>query len=284
MESEKSGMPPLEWIRAFETAARTGSFTAAANETGLTQSAISQRIAQLENWLGTPLFHRRARSIALTIEGEAWLPHVRSAFDGLQNSLAELFGAERGRLTLSASQSLIELWILPRIEQLSEISQMQLSVQTMVLGAHDAPQDDIVRIRYGAGDWPHPYKYRLYSERIAPMASPVLLELGGGWTEWPRISCSGPRPGWNDWASRFGTPTTPIPKLRFDTFLPAMKAAKAGKGVILGSIPLCDAELASGNLVQLTEEALSHHQSYWLIAGRDAVTREQWGRLTTAMQ
>lgn len=283
MQNQGTKLPPLEWIRAFEAAARTGSFTSAANETGLTQSAISQRIAQLEKWLGTALFHRRARSITLTIEGEAWLPHVRSALDGLQNSLAELFGAQRKRLTLSASQSLIDLWILPRIEKLSEISQMQLSVQTMVLGAHDAPLDDVVRVRYGAGDWPHPYKHQLYSERIAPMASPDCVQTGDDWTEWPRISCSGPRPGWNDWSARFGTPTTPIPKLRFDTFLSALNACKAGKGVVLGSVPLCEADLAAGNLVRLCADELPYHESYWLIAGQDAVTRAQWHALRDVM-
>ena len=81
MSSQPFKMPPLEWVRAFEAAARCGSFTAAAAETGLTQSAISQRIGHLERLLGTKLFYRGARSIELTVEGEAWLPHVRVAFE-----------------------------------------------------------------------------------------------------------------------------------------------------------------------------------------------------------
>ena len=75
---------PLEWVRAFEAAARLGSFTAAAAETGLTQSAISQRIANLEARLGAQLFVRQARQIGLTPEGEAWLPHVQAALTGLR--------------------------------------------------------------------------------------------------------------------------------------------------------------------------------------------------------
>ena len=114
MTEPRFNMPPLEWLRAFEAAARCGSFTAAAAETGLTQSAISQRIAQLEKTLGTPLFFRQARSIALTIEGEAWLPHVQHAFAGLQDASQAIFGASRTRLTLSASQSVIELWLIRR--------------------------------------------------------------------------------------------------------------------------------------------------------------------------
>jgi len=79
-------LPPLEWIRAFEAAARCGSFTAAAAETGITQSAISQRIGQLEKSLGTALFVRQPRSITLTVGGEAWLPHVQSALGTMRDS------------------------------------------------------------------------------------------------------------------------------------------------------------------------------------------------------
>ncbi len=271
--------PPLEWIRAFEAAARCGSFTAAASETGLTQSAISQRIGQLEKRLGTPLFYRRARSIEMTVEGEAWLPHVRSALGTLRDSSEALFGGARGRMTISASQSMIQLWLSPRLAQLQKIAGGELSVQTMVLGAHDAALDDVIRIRYGAGAWPHDHRHQLFDEQITPFASPELAKSSDHWTEWPRIVCSGPRPGWADWTSRFGIPTTPVPHLRFDTFLSALGAARNGLGVILGSLPLCAADLAAGRLVRLEGDVLPHHESYWVIAGSDAVSRAEWGAL-----
>lgn len=83
---KRDRLPPLEWIRAFEAAARLGSFTAAAEDLGLTQAAVSQRIGHLEKHFGASLFHRRARAISLTVEGEAWLPHVRLALEGLRDS------------------------------------------------------------------------------------------------------------------------------------------------------------------------------------------------------
>jgi LysR family transcriptional regulator, glycine cleavage system transcriptional activator len=276
-------LPPLEWVRAFEAAARCGSFTAAAEETGLTQSAISQRIGHLEKLLGTALFLRRSRSIALTVEGEAWLPHVCAALDSLRDSSEALFGTGRGRLTISASQSIIELWLLPRLARLRDVAKGQLSIQTMVLGAHEATQDDVIRIRYGAGDWPHQHVRQLYSERIAPMASPLLAGRDGPWTGWPRIACSGPRPGWNDWARQFGIPTTPVPQLRFDTFVGALGAARAGMGVFLGSLPLCTEDLRAGRLVQLGDDVLHHHESYWAVAGPNAVARAEWERLADAL-
>lgn len=284
MTKHQFKLPPLEWIRAFEAAARCGSFTAAAVEIGITQSAVSQRIGHLEKTLGTVLFLRRARAITLTVEGEAWLPHVQAALDAMRDSSEALFGAGRGRLTLSASQSVIALWLLPRLERLRSIAGGQLAIQTMVLGVHDAPPDDVIGIRYGAGNWPHPYKLPLYAERMAPLAAPELAAGGGDWMQLPRIACAGARPGWQEWAARFGVPTTPVPHLRFDTFLSAAGAARAGMGILLGSLPLCGADIAAGRLVRLGDDILDHSESYWIIAGKDAVSRSQWDKISDVIR
>jgi len=279
--------PPLEWIRAFEAAARCGSFTAAGADTGLTQSAISQRISHLEGMLGAALFIRRARSVALTVQGEAWLPHVRASLDGLRDSAEALFGSSRRGLTISASLSIIELWLLPRLRRLHSLARGQISVRTMVLGALDVPPDDAIHVRYGTGDWPQPRKLLLYPERMAPMASPELFGAFGNelhWSSWPRIALSGPRPGWNDWTMRFGTASTPVPVLRFDSMVSALGAARSGLGVVLGSLPLCEAELASGRLVRLGEDVLEHHESYWALAGNQASTAAQWEAFSAIMR
>jgi LysR family glycine cleavage system transcriptional activator len=269
-------LPPLEWVRAFEAAARLGGFTAAADELGLTQAAVSQRIAQLERHLGAALFHRRARAVMLTVEGEAWLPHVRVALDGLRDSTEAVFGTSRDRLTISASQSVIELWLLPRLARLQSLMKAEISIRTLVVGAHDAPQDDLIRIRYGTGDWPHPYRARLYAGEIVPVAAPDLAARAESWTSLPRIACAGPRPGWTAWASEFGMPTTPVPRLRFDTHASALGAAEAGLGVFLASLPLCAEALDGGTLVRLDRMSLLHHESYWVLAGRNALSRSQW--------
>ncbi len=283
MDKTPFRMPPLEWIRAFEAAARCGSFTAAAADTGLTQSAISQRIAHLEKSIGTKLFYRRARSIGLTVEGEIWLPHVRAALSTLQDSTEALFGSGSRRMTISASQSMIDLWLMPRLAQMHQVVGGQISVQTLVLGAYQVADNDVVQIRYGTGDWPHSYKKQLFDEQIAPLASPGLARQGGHWTDWPRIACAGARPGWQSWVAQFGIPSTPVAHLRFDTFLSALGAARSGLGVILGSLPLCEKDLAEGRLVQLGDDVLSHHESYWAIAGAEAFRRSDWTRIAEVL-
>lgn len=281
MDKSQFTLPPLEWIRAFEATARCGSFTAAATEIGITQPAISQRIGQLEQRLGTTLFVRQARSIALTTEGEAWLPHVQSALVAMRDSSEALFGAGRKKLTISASQSVIGLWLQPRLRQFCEIAGGELSIQTMVVGAHDAPSSEVIGIRYGSGSWPSTYKLPLYNEQMVVMASPELARRTDHWTNWPRIACSGARPGWNDWATKFNIPTTPVPRYRFDTFLSALGAARAGLGVIVGSLPLCAGDLAEERLVKLGDETLYHHETYWIIAEKEAVTRPQWEQIAS---
>src|SRR5580765_1950632 len=87
--SEK--LPPLDWLRSFEAAARLSNFTAAAAELGLTQAAVSQHVRSLEDRLRQPLFIRLARGVELTPEGAAYLPHLQSAFAVIGNSTWELF-------------------------------------------------------------------------------------------------------------------------------------------------------------------------------------------------
>ena len=283
MSDRNFQLPHLEWIRAFEAAARCGSFTAAAEETGLTQPAISQRISNLEQHLGSKLFVRNARTISLTVEGEAWLPPVQAALTELRESSEALFSSGRNSLTISASQSIIDLWLMPRLAEVQQATGAKLSFQSLVLGGQTASFDDVIQIRYGAGTWPHAYKLPLYQEAMVPVASPILGQQGGDWRTWPRISCTGPRPGWNEYSSRFGLPSEPASRLRFDTFQSALGAARAGLGVALGSLPLCRGQIESGTLVRLGEGILDHHETYWLLASKEAIGRRQWENLAAVL-
>lgn len=152
MNEPSQNLPPLEWVRAFEAAARLGSFTAAAVETGLTQPAISQRIGQLEKHLGAQLFLRQARTITLTVEGEAWLPHVQAALRVLTDSSEMLFSSGRNRLTISASQSVISMWLAPRLARANAAAKASIHVQSYILGGQTAVNETTIQIRYGAGN------------------------------------------------------------------------------------------------------------------------------------
>ncbi len=274
---------PLEWIRVFEAAGRTGSFTAAAQEVGLTQAAVSQRIGHLESRIGARLFTRQARGVTLTVEGEAWLPHVSAALRSLNRSADELFGKPLQKLVLSASASVIQLWIVPRLASLDPGRHLQLSLTTMTIAPDFARSNADVEIRYGSGPWNGLIAARLYPEELTPMASPTLLADAQSWQELPRIAVAGPRPGWQEWAERMGDAAPPAPRYRFDSFVAALGAARAGLGVLLGSVPLCARELANGTLRRLSQDTLILEAGYWLTARETLIPARQWQQLVASL-
>lgn len=274
---------PLEWVRVFEAAGRTGSFTAAAQEIGLTQAAVSQRIQNLEQRLGARLFTRQARGVVLTVEGEAWLPYVGQALRALNRSADALFGKPLQKLVLSASASVIQLWIVPRLAALDTGAQFQLSLTTMNIEPDFAKSNAAVEIRYGSGNWPGMDSVRLYPEVLAPLATPELLRSMPRWQALPRIAFSGPRPGWQEWAEHTGEAAPAAPRYRFDSFVAALAAARAGLGVILGSLPLCLPELDGGVLARLSQHKLTLPGGYWMTAHQDQVPARQWKALVACL-
>lgn len=259
-------LPPLEWIRVFEAAARLGSFTAAANELGLTQAAVSQRIKNLERRLGAQLFSRQARGVVLSAQGESWLPHVQAALTQLLNSAANLFEQPRRKITIAASGSVIELWFIRRLDEIARrLPHVQLSLETIQHLPDYERLDTDFEIRFGTGHWPEREAKRLFVEELAPVASPQLLgDPSKDWRDLPHIATSGPRAGWQDWSNEMGEPPPPAPALRFDTFAQSLRAAEAGAGVVLASLALSADAIRSGRLQLLTERTLRMEGSYWI--------------------
>lgn len=274
------GNLPLEWVRAFEAAGRTGSFTAAARDTGLTQAAISQRIGYLEKRLGTRLFIRKPRGTVLTVEGETWLPHVAAALNTIRESSEALFGVEQQQLIISCSTTMIEHWILPRLQNSLDGQHLQISFKTLILSSDDTRQHDGIKVRYGTGDWPSAYKVPLFTEEIGPVLSPLLTKADRPWRSLPRIAVTGPRAGWQEWCEQTGEPTTPVPSLRFDTLSSGLAAARAGLGVLCASLPLCRTEIERGSLVSADTKSLVPQATYWLMADRTDISKMQWDWLS----
>jgi LysR family glycine cleavage system transcriptional activator len=286
MAEQHQTLPPLEWIRVFEAVGRLGSFTAAANELGLTQAAVSQRIKNLELQLGAQLFNRQARGVILSIQGESWLPHVQTALNQLLHSTANLFELPRRKVTIAASSSVIELWIVPRLNRIAQqLPHVQLSFETIQhLPDYERSEADF-EIRFGEGNWPGREAQRLYAEELAPVASPVLLKKAtGNWETLPRIATSGPRDGWRDWSLATDADIQTAPTLRFDTFVQALRAAEAGAGVLLGSLPLCERAIQAGSLVCLTDRALRMEAGYWISWPRNRPSFAERGVLIGILQ
>ena len=271
-------LPPLDWLRSFEAAARLSNFTAAAGELGLTQAAVSQHIRFLEERLKTRLFSRLARGVALSPEGAAYLPHIQSAFATIGNSTTELFEPRAVQtVTIRVPISFALLVLVPALPDLAKaLPQIQLDVVTIHRPADYDQPGSVFDIRFGNGSFPGREADRLTVERLVPVAAPALAD-DADWTSLPLLLVAGAREMWAEWFAAAGLAGHARRSHRFDSFVAAMEAARAGAGILLGSRPLINAALAGRALVPLSDFELSSSSGHFL-------TRPSAAPLTRAEQ
>jgi len=170
-------LPPLDWLRTFEAAARLSSFAAAAEQLGMTQASASHHIRSLEKWLGAPLFERLPRSVQLTEMGKGYLPAVRRALDDLTSATIDLFGvAARKSITIQAPTAFMSLWMAPRLHRFAAAHPgIELRLQTTNWPSGN-PDDEVdIEIRYGEGNWPGFASVALVEEPAILVCAPGLL-------------------------------------------------------------------------------------------------------------
>ncbi|WP_170326392.1 LysR family transcriptional regulator [Ruegeria arenilitoris] len=266
MAKKKIGLPPLDWLRVFEAAGRLGGFSAAAKEFGLTQAAVSQRIANLETWLGRTLFVREARGVSLTVEGESYLPLVQDSLQALERNTEDLFGKSPRELRVAGLSSHIYALVLPCLPAFLEMRpKVQVMTDSVARRSSLDEEKTWLQIRYGRGTWPGREAALIAQEVLVPMAAP-----GVGWGA-PLVDQRGERPGWRDWAAAAGMDDLPPARVSFDSMGHAIAAARQGMGVVLGSVPLASGQLRCGQLCRLDLPKLETREGYWLTWPEDRV-------------
>lgn len=255
-------LPPLDWLRVFEAAGRHGNFTAAAEELGASQGAVSQRIRNLESWLGRKLFLRAARGVQLTVDGESYLPLVQETLRALEQGTDNLFGQGGRELRIAALPSHLELLVLPRLRRFAKnFPGLRLVLDTVPKRGEFDAAETAVHIRYGRGPWPGRDAALIAGEVLQPMLAPGL---DGSWRGMPAISLRGERPGWSEWARLTGEAAPGTGWLSADSMSYALQAARLGQGVVLGSRVLARGFLAEGSLRPVPAPELAITDGYWL--------------------
>ncbi len=160
------GLPPLNWLRAFEASARHMSFAQAARDLHLTSTAVSHQVRSLEQHLGHALFERLARGLRLTEMGAAYLPDVRRAFEDLSATTTKLFGQSRmTSITVRAPVSFVTLWLAPRLPQFQDAYP---GIEILIFSTIWADaQPDVatdIDIRFGNGAWENYEAERLWQQ------------------------------------------------------------------------------------------------------------------------
>ncbi len=269
-------LPPLPWLRAFEASARHLSFTLAAQELNLTQSAVSKQVKLLEGQLGEALFERRARSLLLTKAGASYLPKVQDGFDRLADGTLEVFGNRRAEiLTLRAPIGFAVNWLAPRMPGFLDRSKVPVRLVTSVWsGDSDAERVDL-DIRYGHGQWAGCRSDRLCWDRMTPLCAPAVaarLTHPDDLAAERLLHVLGFQEGWPTWLAAAGAARVdPGAGLHFDTSLMALEVAAAGGGVTLGRSSMAAPLVRAGRLVQPYALDLPAREAFHLISWPDRI-------------
>lgn len=242
-----SALPPLNALRAFEAAARTGGFAAAAEELHVTPAAVGQQVRQLEALVGAPLFEREGRKLFLSPRGAAALEPLRRAFQLMGEASAALRETdEADAVTLAATPDLASTWLA---EDLISWAGARLTVIEPGAGEAD------LSLIYAHGRHDAPGAERLMGETLAPLAAPETLDGLSGATGLdrldgaPLIEDSSAPSGWAGWlAARGGYGRDNRPAVRAAGPALALKLAESGGGVVLARKPLAFEAIRAGRL------------------------------------
>ncbi len=274
-------LPPTAALRALEAAARHLSYTRAAEELHITQSAVSHQIRHVETLWGVKLFVRRGRRLALTEEAMAVVPIVREFIDRLEAALSELrFEEDRQSLRVSMVQSFAFKWLVPRLERFKRAHpeiDVWLSTTDDLVKFQTAGVD--VAIRLGHGDWPHVYSTLLLREYVFPVCSPHFLERYA-WPQQPEELLRYPLlyrhsvdicPRWRDWFRDAGVAVKRLPKgSHFPDTSMAVQAAIDGHGIALARSAHVEDDLARGRLIKLFDVHSPSSVAYYFVCPKGA--------------
>src|SRR5262245_60539154 len=276
-----SRLPSLNGLRAFEAAARHLSFTKAAEELSVTQTAISHQIKRLEEELGLKLFVRQNRSLALTAEARDYLPGIRAAFQDLRLATERLKRKENASmLVVSTLTSFAAKWLMPRLSKFQQLHpDLDVRVTTST-ELSDFTRDGIdVGIRYGHGKWSGLRSDWLMTEEMFPVCSPALLK-GEHPIRTPEdlrhhallYASHDMEDDWRLWLTAAGVSLDLLkqPALHFDMIFMTVQAAIDGLGIAVGRTAFVESDLAAGRLVKPFDVSLPIDVGFYLVCPEES--------------
>lgn len=274
----RSTRPSLTLLQTFEVVARHCSFTRAANELCLTQSALSRQVKLLEDELGVRVFRRLHRAIELTPEGHKLFASVGRGLREIDSGLHSLrAGSKIPQVTVSASVAFAHFWLMPKLSRFRAMHpEFDLRVLASDLPATLRPGEVDVAVLFGRGQWPGIEAQLLFGECVYPVCSPAyiqqhpglstnqdlrnhtLLHLDYGSAKWGSID-------WPAWFAAHCISGQPLSSgIRLNSYPLVLQAAEAGQGVALGWSYITDPMLAAGQLVKPVGPEMQTEDGYYL--------------------
>jgi LysR family transcriptional regulator, glycine cleavage system transcriptional activator len=270
-------LPPLNALKAFEAAARSESFTRAAEELHVTQGAVSHQVKALEATLGLKLFNRERQRLTLTDAGRDYLAVVRDALDRIALGTERLVLRQTsGALTVSTSPDFAAKWLVYRLGRFAESHpEIELRVSATAPRVDFAREDVDLAVRHGDGKWPGLDAMRLCSERLFPVCSPRLvagrngIKIAADLLKFPLLHLN----DWTTWerwfeAAGVSDPVVHGPSVNQASML--IDLAMDGQGVALARTALAAWDLIHGRLVRPVDVSLRMANTYWIVCPKAA--------------
>ncbi len=275
-------LPPLNALRAFDSAVRCGSFTLAGKELHVTQGAVSRQIKQLEAWLGKPVFVRQFQGLVLTPAGSVLAKSIEAAFGTILGAIEQIsqHGA-RQRIAVNVPETFASRWLAPRLRDFhGRHPDIDLSITTSPVNSlRDARQYDCL-VMFLAEPWSHGDCRQLRQEQHVAVASPELWHDGNA----PNLAhvtllhiLNGNQrlPVWENWLNSLGMRAIdPRPGIAFSTMDQAISAAVSGAGVAVVDAPMVERDLAEHRLRRLDTHEITGPMGYWFVEPREQSDRD----------
>ena len=270
-------LPPLQWFRYFEAAARHRSFKAAAGELNVTPGAVSQHVKSLEDFLGRKLFERRSREVVLTESGVRLGLAATRAIMELSEAVCDIDDSRvKTSIKVQVGPFFSARWLTPQLNRFGEANPDVLVELRHSLTSETPGHEIDLSIRWGTGGWHAPIVRELMSLDMQPISAPSLIgsaaQANADWfAKYPLLHVRD-RDDWRDWLAAAGLPTGlanngPV----FDEPNVTVEAAAAGLGIAIGYHPLIDADLSSGRLIAAhSKKAPSRKKYYCVVASTKA--------------
>lgn len=277
-------IPPLNPLRVFESVARLKSFSKAAEELYVSQSAVSRQIGLLEDYLGIQFFHRDRSGVRLTEAGQRYYQDIGPAFERIVAATKRL-GIDKDvvYLRLRVYSTFAAKWLLRRMSDFQQSNpEVRLRITTAVAPADFTKEAVDASIQFGDGKWPGVDATYLFGDEIRPVCSPAFLKANGP-IRTPadilrcRLIHSHYRhDDWPDWLQSVGlsAPKEDEP-LVLPSSLLAYQAAVDGLGIAMGQPRFLEAELESGALLLVTDHVLHRDLAYYMVTPHGATNRVQ---------
>jgi DNA-binding transcriptional LysR family regulator len=279
---------------AFEAAARTGSFTRAAEALSISQPAVSHAMRVLESELGVALFERRHKGVEPTVAGRYLLEQVGLGLTLIDQALREVRTMTQGhQVTLAVSTATATWWLMPRIARFKQLHpEIELRCITTDIDLDLERERIDLAITLGSGEFSRHQRWHFVDEEVFPVCSPDFLARHPALTE-PQALSQGtllhleeryrPRLDWSGWLARFGvTPARASKGFAFNDYSIVLQAALEGQGVALGWRHIVAALIAQGRLVRPIPQSVTTDQPMYLVASRagrarvDAMHLKDW--------